>query len=435
MAKEKKISATNLVNNKRARSIVFLFISFIIILAINAMLPVVEGQAHFTVDAVEMSYLEYTQLQANNDNYDMTWASEQKIKKYIEDYIEAHPELTEEEKVTIVPPDALKVNVFTKFFFEYPFWYIGTATALASAVLLFYSLFNYLLVVSKDKYGKYIKIEGEIETLVDSTLDPDTFEPWMDNVFNRDRKIKQHESNVKYLIDKLETKTKYENKRRLKKYFLATTDIDRGLELKKLDKLSKKEQKYFNKKEMYLALLEKDHIETYVINGRVKYFKYIHPMFVYNGTNNIGRTVDGYSMISSDSSRIASDAGAKVILSLSITLIFSTLLTVTAVSSVDQDPFWMWVNIVAKIAPLLLQVPLAFDYNNTFMKKQLLPNLMNRRSIGMKYGADMLKGVRVEPLVTVPEPTPENSQIITVPNEEVIPDAKENHSGDRHVNT
>ena len=262
MAKEKKISATNLVNNKRARSIVFLFISFIIILAINAMLPVVEGQAHFTVDAVEMSYLEYTQLQANNDNYDMTWASEQKIKKYIEDYIEAHPELTEEEKVTIVPPDALKVNVFTKFFFEYPFWYIGTATALASAVLLFYSLFNYLLVVSKDKYGKYIKIEGEIETLVDSTLDPDTFEPWMDNVFNRDRKIKQHESNVKYLIDKLETKTKYENKRRLKKYFLATTDIDRGLELKKLDKLSKKEQKYFNKKEMYLALLEKDHIES-----------------------------------------------------------------------------------------------------------------------------------------------------------------------------
>jgi len=120
-------------------------------------------------------------------------------------------------------------------------------------------------------------------------------------------------------------------------------------------------------------------------------------MFVYNGTNNIGQTVDGYSLISTDGEQLKSDAGAKVVLSLSITVAFSTLLTLTAVSSAGQAPLWIFINVVAKLAPLLIQVPLAFDYNNSFMKKQLLPNLLNRRNIGLKYLADISKGVDVNP--------------------------------------
>lgn len=387
----------NLVTNKQSRSIFFMVITFILILLINGLLPVIEGQAHYTVGSVEYEYGQYTQMKAQNKNYELTWTSEQKIEEYIENYLENHPELTEEEAISINVPPNFKVMVLTEFFFQYPFWYVSTGVALFSAVLLFYSLFNYLLVSSKEKYIKYTEMEDKVNGLVDKELDPDTFEPWTDNVFNYNRKITQHEHNVKYLIDKLEKKTKYENKKRFKDYFNEEDEVQKELLAPNLEDLTKKELKYFNKKEELIAKLDPDYIKLYVVDGHVKHFKYIHPMFVYNGTNNIGQTVDGYSLISTDGEQLKSDAGAKVVLSLSITVAFSTLLTLTAVSSAGQAPLWIFINVVAKLAPLLIQVPLAFDYNNSFMKKQLLPNLLNRRNIGLKYLADISKGVDVNP--------------------------------------
>ncbi len=256
------------------------------------------------------------------------------------------------------------------------------------------------------------------------SLDPVTFEPWMDNVFNYRRKVKQHIGNIKYRIDKLEHKTKYKHKHRLKRYFLATTPEVMQAQLLKLGELSKKEKKYFNKREHLTTLLEDAYIKTYVANGRVKYFRYIHPMFVYNGVNILGRTVDSYSMINSDSKKIMNDAGAKIIFSLSITLIFSTLFTVTAISSVGQSPLWIFINIMAKLAPLLIQIPLAFDYNNSFMEKHLIKNLIERKSIGLQYMADMREKVSVEPVLP--------PEVVHTVKKEVEPHASEDITGSRH---
>jgi hypothetical protein len=383
--------ATQVITNKKSRSVIFLLLSLLVVLGINGVLPVIEGQAQYTVGAVDMTYGEYEVLKAEDNNYRITWYSEQAINLYIANYVLQNPG-TNPFEVEI--PDNFKIQVNTKFFFEYPFWYISTAISLGSAIMLFYSLFNYLITLAKERYKRYVDISNEVDEMTEKHLDPVSFEPWIHDVFNRQRKIQQHRSNVKYNIDLLERRANYAVRKKFKPYFNALRKGEDGKPiLEKLGGLTRKEMYYLKKKERYLQLLEEDYIKEYVIDGFVKHFKYISPMFVYNGTENEGVSVDSYSLLNSNERRIAKDATNKIFWTIATTFLFAILITVTAVSSYQQDPFWIVINAISKIAPLILQVPLAIDYSNTFMDSQLMTNLISRRSIGLQYLADIKKGV------------------------------------------
>lgn len=383
--------ATQVITNKKSRSVIFLLLSLLVVLGINGVLPVIEGQAQYTVGAVDMTYGEYEVLKAENNNYRITWYSEQAINLYIANYVLQNPG-TNPFEVEI--PDNFKIQVNTKFFFEYPFWYISTAISLGSAIMLFYSLFNYLITLAKERYKRYVDISNEVDEMTEKHLDPVSFEPWIHDVFNRQRKIQQHRSNVKYNIDLLERKANYAIRKKFKPYFNALRKgEDAKPILESLGGLTRKELYYLKKKERYLQLLEEDYIKEYVIDGFVKHFKYISPMFVYNGTENEGVSVDSYSLLNSNERRLAKDATSKIFWTIATTFLFAILITVTAVSSYQQDPFWIVINAISKIAPLILQVPLAIDYSNTFMDGQLMTNLISRRSIGLQYLADIKKGV------------------------------------------
>jgi len=418
---DKYVATIETLTNKRARSIFFLFLSALIILGVNSMLPVIQGDAHYTAQAIDVTYSQYKDYYSQDDNYQLTWGSDQRIALYLKEYIKENPQLTEEDKVLAEPPNSFPVKMYTKFFYQHTFWYVSTMISLASAVILFYSLFNYLIIVAKDRNARYNKLDDDLVKMSDESLDPDTFEPWVDNVFNAKRKINQHKSNVKYDLDVLEHKTSYEIKRRFKEYYKETDEVLRNNILDGLTPISKKEWKYFTKKQQLLELLEPEYINEYVMGGRVQHFKYVHPMFIYNGTNEIGRTTDSYSNMHSDASRLALDARRKITISLTVTLVFATLFTITAVGSVEQSLTWFIISIISKIAPLLIQIPMAFDYSNNFMNKHLIANLLSRRAIGLLYLADMEKGV------SVLEP-------IKLPVKEVVKNGSENQSGSGHEN-
>jgi len=386
--------ASELITNKQSRSIVILVLSFLFILGINSLLPVIEGDTHYTAEATEVTYGEYLQMKHEDTNYRLTWKSEREIERYINKYIDAHPELTDDERLLVTAPDNFRVKVYTKFFYEYTFWYITTIISVGSSIIFFYSIFNYLITRAKERFKKYVDMDSEMSKMTDKYLDPVTFEPWMDDDFNYRRKVDQHKRNVKYQIDKLERKTRYAVKRKLRDYFRALhepSDVAPKDVLENLGKLSWREHRYLKNKEKYLSLLEDDYINEYVINGRVKYFQYIFPMFVYHGNNGIGRTTDGYSTIQSDSKKITSDAANKVLLTVITTVLFAVMLTVTAVGASEQEPLWIVINAVAKIAPLMLQIPLAIDYSNHFMNNHLITNMIKRRTIALLYLADMAK--------------------------------------------
>jgi len=397
--------ATEIITNKRTRSVIFLALSGVLILGLNSMLPIIEGDAHYTAGTVETTYGEFQTARASDEHIRLTWASKQNILIYKAQYIRAHPELTEDEWMLVTVPDTFEVRMYTKFFYEHPFWYISTVTSLGSALILFYSIFNYLITIMREKYKKYVELDNKMTDAVDKCLDPVTFEPWMENNFNTRRKIQQHKANVKYKIDKLERHTPYKVKRKLKPYFDEVRQFsgvrreDAALItynpkdiLKDLGPLKFRERYYLSKKEKLLSLLDDTYIKEYVVRGRVKYFRHIYPMFVYNGENGIGKTIDSYSLIKTDAKRISSDASNKIIISLVVTFLFAVLTTVTVVASIEQQPLWIIINAISKLAPLVIQVPLAIDYSNDFMNKQLIGNLISRHSILLLYLAETKGG-------------------------------------------
>lgn len=366
-AKQVTKSLTNVVTNKHSRSALFLIITVIIIFAINSLLPTIEGKSHYTADPISVTYSEYLDMKENNGNYNLTWSSEQAVAKFIKDH-------TVDGVLTKPIPQDMQVSVYTKFFFQHNFWYISTFTRTVSAVLLFFSVFNFLLTKSKDTHERYLELNTEITTLSNNSLDPSTFEPWMEDSFNHNRKIKQHIDNVKYALSRLEQKTSYKVRMLAKK-----------------DPTNPKCRRYLHKKEDLQAMLNEQYIEEVVIHRSVKNFKYMHPSFVLCGVNQIGRTTDGYSLIQSDSVRLGKDMFSKVIISTILTVMFATLLTVTIVTAADKPWYWIMIDVLTTLAPLLTQIPLAYDYCNTYMEEHLITNLLCRRTIAFLYLADMRK--------------------------------------------
>lgn len=359
---------TNVVTNKHTRSLVFLIITVLIIFAINSLLPTIEGKSHYTADPITITYKEYLELKEQDVNYNLTWSSEEAVAKFINSH-------TVDGVLTVEVPDNMQVSVYTKFFFQHTFWYISTLTKTVSSILLFFAVFNFVLTKHKDKYKRYIDLSDEMTMLSNNSLDPSTFEPWMEYTFNRERKIKQHIDNIKYELSRLEMRTPY-----------------RIRVLASKEPANPKCEKYLSKKSDLQSKLDEDYINEIVIHKSVRNFKYIHPSFVTCGTNRLGRTTDSYSLLQSDTSRLGKDMVLKAIISTALTIMFATLLTMTIVTAADKPWYWILIDILTTLAPLLLQIPLAFDYCNTYMEEHLITNLLSRRTIALLYLADMKKG-------------------------------------------
>lgn len=381
-----------IISNKQSRSTLFLILSIIAVLALNALLPLIEGGAHYTEDAQAMPYIEYEKLHEENDHYMLTYATEARILLYKNEYRQEHPDMSIEDVYKIRVPDEFEVKVYTEFFYTSRTWYTTTAVQIISIIIIFYSLFNYLLVRHKLVYRDYVELNEEMHTITTSMLDPVTFEPWMHNSFNRKRKIAQHIANVKYELDKLQKKTNYKVRIEYKQYMKDMRAFQLDPENHDEPIPSKKLQKYLEKKAKLNDLLDKDYIEDYVVDGKVKHFVYIQPAFVLCGVNVIGATTDAYSLIDSDMGRIGKQAGFRVVRIAIITIALALVTTLTVMSSIEQSWYWIVINIITKIMPLGIQIINAYDYRDNFMTTQLIPNLQHRRSISFMYMADMKAG-------------------------------------------
>ena len=74
----------SVITNKRSRSLVFLIVTFVLILLANGMLPLVSGQAHYTADTIEVTYAQYVELKKDDKLIDLTYGSKTLILLYKE---------------------------------------------------------------------------------------------------------------------------------------------------------------------------------------------------------------------------------------------------------------------------------------------------------------------------------------------------------------
>lgn len=393
----------SVVTSKRSRSIIFLVAAFLVIVVINGILPLISGRAKYTTESKEMTYKEYTELQTENYLINLTYASQQDIEDYKKLYTEKHPELTPEEIFTIIPPDNMKVSAYTKFFFESYWWYIDTGISMLSTVLMYYAIFNYLNTRTKEINLDFKRGEYTMKQLNENYLDPDTFEPWIHDTFNRERKVKQHIRNAHHELKVLETKTPYKIRRKFIEYFenFEREDYQHNRFIPSTTEvLTQKEYHYRIKKEELLLQLRKEYIATVPALDGIKNFKEIKPGFVYSGVNTEGVGQDEYSSIKSDQQRVRGSLLSKILMSIAVSLGFASLLTVLAIDFAAQSPVWLTLSVLVKIAPLIIQIYFAFNYSNWFTENQLLPNLKFRENIAMMYLAEMKRqGKQTEPII------------------------------------
>lgn len=359
-----------IIKNKDVRNITVLVLTFLVILIINALLPIIEGSMHYTEDPITVSYSEYKRMNASNTHYRLTWQSQRNVEEYINTYIADNTHLPDEERYIIEPPDSFVVDVYTKFFFQHAFWYLSTIVSVISAVLLYYSFFNYLISKLKRSKELYIDLDAQLVELADKSLDPVSFEPWIHHEFNYKRKVDQHVSNVRQRIDQLNRRTHY----------LVRLELEDNP-----DTNNPKCINYKHKLHVLRSYLDSSYITKYIPYIKVKHFRYIHPLFVTSGYNVSGTVVDTFSSLRTNKERLLKDSMVKIIATVGLTLMFSLIITFTILGSFGRPWYWVLLDILVKVAPLIIQIPLAYDYCYTYMDEQLIPTLYNRRSIAFLY--------------------------------------------------
>lgn len=391
---------------KQTKSLVMLIIGIVLVVILNAGLPLIQGQIGYTVEPVEMTHAEYLSLKEEDGFIRLTFNSDLKLKEYKRLYIQLNPDLTPEEIVDVEIPDTLMVSVYTRFFWVSTGWWISSFVGVLSVYIVFITVFMYVNQSRKETDKQFIEETKKINEMNEKFIDPDTFEPYMKDVFNRQRKIKQHLSNVKYELSVLEKKTPFIIRERYMPYFeLPEADYEERLPstyvLPKTKWYNFKEKRYLNKKKKLLSLLKEDYVEEYVVDSHVKYFKEIRPGFVYSGVNKVGRTIDEYSNVQTDKERKAKDSLKKIMYSAGISIGFATMFTIAGFTSEEGAIFWYIINVITKIAPLVISWILALDYNNTFFEEQIYPNLKYRYNIGLSYLAYEKKRSEIDAQGTV----------------------------------
>lgn len=350
------------------KSKLFLIISIVSILIINSLLPILKATSHYTVVPEEMTYGEFKELKKKDKRLDLTLKTVTIINIYKDSKKE---ELTPEEFLLLEPPEEMEVSVYTKFFFEDYFWYVENFVHVVSAVILFYSIFQFFLIKDMDEDEEYLKLKKEVDDTNEKQVEADTLDTYLTNDFNRPRKIKQHITNVNNKLAKLESKTKVE----IKKKFKET------IEESPFEDYTKKEKRYLKRKKKLLDLKEPTYIETFIDAIKVKHFKKITTNFVYSGDNKIEKAVDGYSEIKTNKERLRKDGFKKVAFAILITISFASVVTLLAVNIENQTPLEIFINAVMKLTPLMLQIKLGLDYKDDFMRTQLMVNLRQRFNI------------------------------------------------------
>lgn len=285
---------------------------------------------------------------------------------------------------------------YKNYFFASYWFYLETLFNTVLVLIFYIALVNFLVSRRQDKDELYNTLSEEINGMVvDNELPAVTFEPFLE-VWNNNRKVKQHIANVKYKISKLVKRTKY----KIRKVFYHKNEngdlvfiypegIDQKYKFFQLRKryLQFRQLKFYRKKVGYEELLTKSYIETNVIYEKVKHFNKIDPSFIYSGNNGLHKTTDEYSSIKGDKKAFSKDLRKKVIIGFSITMMVTSILAFTMFRAEDN-----WIVIVymvfLRMLPLVVQTIMGIDYTNVYMEKQLIPTLKYRISIASIFIAN-----------------------------------------------
>lgn len=281
--------------------------------------------------------------------------------------------------IAVLLLNGLDEFIQTGFDFEYlgtPEWWYRVFRTLFSNLLVFLGTFTYFLDYFLRNNEKYLSLSAEVEKLVSLHMDPNTFDPFFID-FERDRKIEYYKKAIDRKQEALDHKASFQDR---ELWFREKENVDDEGNVKD-EGLHKKflKNKYCQKK----LTLQRQSTDEF-INKHINYididYGALSPNFVKSGYH-INTDKDGYA-VESGTSKFFRDLRAKI----GITFIILGLLESIGIGIKESaDSVEIFYNLAKKIIPLFIQVIMAVDYAETFVKEKHVDDLQKRKDILIRY--------------------------------------------------
>lgn len=254
-------------------------------------------------------------------------------------------------------------------------WWSGVFTTLGVNALVLLGTIMHDLSKALDEDSNIKAKAKEVEQVVDSSIDPNTFDPFMVD-FNINRKTRQYKKAINTKIAKLERK--------------ATSEDLEDWVLSQREK-REPEREFGRKKLVLLKQLDPEFIADRIIYMDINY-KPIEKSFVTNG----------YQSRNNDDELYKVESGAwKMIRELSPRFVITIAWLVVANSifvEVLEDADWrvVAVKIGLKLLPIAMQIYGAKGYVKSYIQTKIMVDFRTRIEIITLYLASLNKKVEVE---------------------------------------
>jgi hypothetical protein len=264
-------------------------------------------------------------------------------------------------------------------------WWWDVFRTITTNLLVLFGTLAYFLKKAWEEEPTIRERQKEVQSLVDAHLDPITFDPFLPK-FNRKRKIEAYKRAMSNKLDKLE-----------KKYYKKSVSLELWAEWentpRKTQELKNRFEadKYCQEKNLILQQLTKEYIEKNIDKIELDY-KPLQKTFVANGyVSQRMSKYDDYA-VESGSNKMLRDLSPRIF------LMFGWLIALNsvAINAIQQETRLIGLIVfLFTMLPLIIQIFIAQDYTDKFIKEKILVDFQKRKDIMINYLAYLKEGKEV----------------------------------------
>lgn len=261
-------------------------------------------------------------------------------------------------------------------------WWWDVFRTITTNLIVLFGTLAYFLKKAWEEDKKINDKQKEVQGLVDAHLDPITFDPFLPK-FNRKRKIEAYKRAMSNKLDKLE-----------RKYYKRQASLELWSEWEKAPRKTKElrdrfeADEYCQQKQLLMNQMKPDFIERNIDKMEIDY-KPVQKTFVANGyVSSRMAKYDDYAVES---------GGRKMLRDLSprIFLMFGWLIALNsvAINALQQETRLIGLIVfLFTMLPLIIQIFIAQDYTDKFIKEKILVDFQKRKDIMINYLAYLKEG-------------------------------------------
>jgi hypothetical protein len=264
-------------------------------------------------------------------------------------------------------------------------WWWDVFRTITTNMIVLFGTLAYFLKKAWEEDKNIIEKEREVKALVTAHLDPITFDPFLPE-FNRKRKVEAYKRAMSNKLDKLE-----------RKYYKKQLSLELWAEWSKTDKKTKElkdrfdNDAYCQKKQLILNQLTPEFIQKNIDKMEIDY-KPIQKTFVANGY--VSKRMSQYDdyAVEAGSQKMFRDLAPKI----GLTFGWLVALNSVAIEALKQETRLIGLIIfLFTMLPLIIQIFIAQDYTDKFVKEKILVDFQKRKDIMINYLAYLKEGKEV----------------------------------------